>query len=75
MLKLKVVMIRVILLIKKKLKRNLTSKLKIQSTLRKTSLLINMVMRENLVYKDQCLILIRNTNQKKKNVITNSVNG
>jgi hypothetical protein len=48
MLKLKVVMIKIMLLIKKKLKRNLKSILRIQSMLRKISLLMNMVVRENL---------------------------
>jgi hypothetical protein len=75
MLKLKVVMIKMMLLIKKKLKRNLKTILRIQSTLRKISLLMNMVVRENLGCKNQCLSLIRNTNQRKKNTITSFVNG
>jgi hypothetical protein len=47
MLKLKV-MIEMMLLIKKKLKKNLKSILRIQSTLRKISLQMNMAVRENL---------------------------
>ena len=35
----------------------------------------NMVMRENHGCQNQCLFLIRNTNQWKKNTITSSVNG
>jgi hypothetical protein len=75
MLKLKVVVIKMILLIKKKLKRNLKSMLRVQSTLRKTSLPINMAMRENLGCKNQCLFLIRNTNQRKRNTATSFVSG
>jgi hypothetical protein len=71
MLKLKVVM----LLIKKKLKRNHRSLLRMQNTLRKTSLPISMVMRENLGCRNQCLFLVRNTNPKKKNTTTGFVNG
>ena len=63
-----VVMIKMMLLIKKKLKKNLKSKLRIQSTLRRISLLIN-IMKKNLVNKNQCLFLIRNTNQNKKNTV------
>jgi hypothetical protein len=66
MLKTKVV----ILLIKKKLKRNQKSLLRMQSTLRKTSLPTSMVMRENLGCKNQCLFLVRNTNPRKKNTTT-----
>jgi hypothetical protein len=75
MVKLKVVMIKMMLLINKNLVRNLKSILRIQSTLRKISLLMNMVVRENLGCKNQCLFLIRNTNQRKNNTITSSVNG
>jgi hypothetical protein len=71
MLKPKVVM----LLIKKKLKRNQKSSLRMQSTLRKISLPINMVVRENLGYRNQCLFLVRNTNPSKKNTTTGFVNG
>jgi hypothetical protein len=53
------------LLINKKLKRNQKSLLRMQSTLRKTSLPTSMVMRENL----------RNTNPRKKNTTTGFVNG
>jgi hypothetical protein len=71
MLKPKVVM----LLIKKKLKRNQKSLLRMQSTLRRTSLPTSMVMRENLGCRNQCLFLVRNTNPKKKNTTTGFVNG
>jgi hypothetical protein len=63
------------LLIKKKMKRNLESMLRIQSTLRKISLPINMAVRENLECKNQCLFLIRNTNQRKKNTTISFVSG
>jgi hypothetical protein len=66
MLKVKVVM----LLIKKKLRRNPKGLLRIQSTPRRISLPINMVVRENLGCKNQCLFLVRNTNPRKKNTIT-----
>jgi hypothetical protein len=75
MLKLKVVVIKMILLIKKKLKRNLKSVLRVRSTLRKISLPINMALRENLGCKNQCLFLIRNTNQRKRNTTTSFVSG
>jgi hypothetical protein len=65
----------VMLLIKKKLRRNQKSLLRMQSTLRKISLPINMVVRENLGCKSQCLFLVRNTNPRKKNTITGFVNG
>jgi hypothetical protein len=71
MLKLKAVM----LLIKKKLRRNQKSLLRMQSTPRRTSLPINMVERENLGCKNQCLFLVRNTNPRKNNTITGFVNG
>jgi hypothetical protein len=71
MLKLKAVM----LLIKKKLRRNQKSLLRMQITPRKISLPINMVVRENLGCKHQCLFLVRNTNPRKKNTITGFVNG
>jgi hypothetical protein len=71
MLKPKVVM----LLIKKKLKRNQKSLLRMQSTLRKTSLPTSMVMREKLGCRNQCLFLVRNTNPTKKNTTTGFMNG
>jgi hypothetical protein len=71
MLKLKVVMLP----IKKKLKRNQKSLLRMQSTIRNTSLPISMVMRENLGCKNQCLFLVRNINPRKKNTTTSFVNG
>jgi hypothetical protein len=71
MLKSKVVM----LLIKKKLKRNQKSLLRMQSTLRKTSLPTSMVVRENPGCRNQCLFLVRNTNPGKKNTTTGFVNG
>jgi hypothetical protein len=71
MLKLKAVM----LLIKKKLRRNQKSFLRMQSTPRRISLPINMVERENLGCKNQCLFLVRNTNQRKRNTITSFANG
>jgi hypothetical protein len=60
---------------KKKLKRNRRSLLRMQSTLRKTSLPTSMVMRENLGCRNQCLFLVRNTNPRKKNTTTGFVNG
>jgi hypothetical protein len=71
MLKLKAIM----LLIKKKLKRNKKSLLRMQSMPRRISLPINMVVRENLGCKNQCLFLVRNTNPRKKNTIKGFVNG
>jgi hypothetical protein len=71
MLKPKVVM----LLIKKKLKRNQKISLRMQSTPRKISLPTKMVVRENPGCKNQCLFLARNTNQSKKNTIIGFVNG
>jgi hypothetical protein len=65
----------VILLIKKKLKRNQKSLLRMQSTLRKTSLPTSMVVRENLGCRNQCLFLVRNINPRKKNTTTGFVNG
>jgi hypothetical protein len=65
----------VMLPIKKKLKRNQKSLLRMQSTLRKTSLPTSMVMRENLGCKNQCLFLVRRINPKKKNTTTGFVNG
>jgi hypothetical protein len=65
----------VMLLIKKKLKRNKKSLLRMQSTLRKTSLPASMVMRENLGCRNQCLFLVRNTNLRKKNTTAGFVNG
>jgi hypothetical protein len=65
----------VMLLIKKKLRRNQKSSLRMQSTLRKISLPINMVVRENLGCRNQCLFLVRNTNPRKKNTTTGFVNG
>src|SRR4051812_27687646 len=55
MLKLKVVIIEMMLLISKKLKKILRSTLRTLGTLRKTLLLINMVVKENLGCKNQCL--------------------
>jgi hypothetical protein len=71
MLKLKVVMLP----IKKKLKRNQKSLLRMQSTLRKTSLPTSMVVRENLGCRNQCLFLVRNINPRKKKTKTGFVNG
>jgi hypothetical protein len=71
MLKPKVVM----LLIKKKLKKNQKSLLRMQSTLRRTSLPTSMVMGENLGCRNQCLFLVGNTNLRKKNTTTGFVNG
>jgi hypothetical protein len=71
MLKPKVVM----LLIKKMLKRNQKSLLRMQSTLKKTSLPKSMVMRENLGCRNQYLFLVRNINPRKKNTTTGFVNG
>jgi hypothetical protein len=70
MLKPKVVM----LMIKKKLKRNQKSFLRMQSILR-TSLPTSMEMRENLGYRNQCIFLVRNTNLRKKHTTTSFVNG
>src|SRR4051812_12410403 len=75
MLKPKVEMKKRMLLIKKELKRNLRGLIKMQNILRRISLLGNMVMRENLGYKNQCLFLIRNSIQRKENIITNYVSG
>jgi hypothetical protein len=66
---------QVMLPIKKKLKKNQKSLLRMQSTPKKTSLPTSMVMRENLGCRNQCLFLLRNTNLKKKNTITGFVNG
>jgi hypothetical protein len=71
MLKLKAVM----LLIKKKLRRNQKSMLRMQSTPSRISLPINMVVRENLGCKNQCLFLVRNTNLRRRNTITSFMNG
>jgi hypothetical protein len=65
----------VMLLIKKKLRRNQKRSLRMQSTPRRISLPINMVVRENLGCKNQYLFLVRNTNPRKKNTITGFVNG
>jgi dethiobiotin synthetase len=62
------------LLIKKKFRRNQKSLLRMQNTPRKISLPVNMVVRENLGCKNQCLLLVRNTNPR-KNTITGFVNG
>ena len=43
--------------------------LKLKSTLRKTSLLRNKVVKQNLGFKTKCLFLLRNSNQRKKNII------
>src|SRR4051794_39585497 len=75
MLKLKVEVRKKMFLKKKELKRNLRGLIKMQNILRRISLLGNMVMRENLGYKNQCLFLIRNSIQRKENIITNSVSG
>jgi hypothetical protein len=71
MLKLKAIM----LMIKKKLRRNQKSSLRMQSTPRRISLPINMVVRENLGCKNQCLFLVRNTNPRKRKIIISFVNG
>jgi hypothetical protein len=65
----------VMLLIKKKLRRNHKILLRMQSTPREILLPINMVVRENLGCKNQCLFLVRNTNLRKKNTTTGFVNG
>src|SRR3954449_350756 len=75
MLKLKVEMKKKMLLIKKELKRSLRGLIKMQNILRRISLLGNMVMREKLGYKNQCLFLIRNSIQRKENIIKNSMSG
>jgi hypothetical protein len=49
--------------------------LRMQSTLRNTSLPTSMVMRENLGCRNQCLFLVRNINSRKKNTTTGFVNG
>jgi hypothetical protein len=61
--------------IKKKLKRNQKRLIRMQSTPKKTSLPINMVKRENLGCRNQCLFLVRNINPSKKNTTTGFVNG
>jgi hypothetical protein len=71
MLKLKAVM----LLIKKKLRTNQKILIRMQSTPRRISLPINMVVRENLGCKNQCLFLVRNTNPRKRSTITSFVSG
>src|SRR4051794_27286861 len=75
MLKLKVEVRKKMFLKKKELKRNLRGLIKMPNILRRISLLGKMVMRENLGYKNQCLFLIRNSIQRKENIITNSVSG
>jgi hypothetical protein len=65
----------VMLLIKKKLRRNQKSLLRMRSTPRKISFPINMVVRENLGCRNQCLFLVKNTNPRKKNTTTGFVNG
>jgi hypothetical protein len=45
-----------------------------QSTPRRISLPINIVVRENFGCKNQCLSPVRNTNPRKKNIITGFVN-
>jgi hypothetical protein len=62
------------LLIKKKLRRNQKSLLRMQSTPRRISLPINMVVRENIGCKNQCPFLIRNINQRKRSTTTSFVN-
>jgi hypothetical protein len=54
----------VMLLIKKKLKRNQKSFLRMESTLRKTSFPTSMVVRENIGCRNQCLFLVRNINPR-----------
>jgi hypothetical protein len=66
---------QVMLLIRKKLKRNQKSLLKMQSTPKNISLPTSMVMRENLGCRNQCLFLVRNINPRKKNTTTGFVNG
>jgi hypothetical protein len=60
---------------KKKLKKNQRILLRMQSTLRKTSLPTSMVVRENLGCRNQCLFLVRNINPRKTNTTTSFVNG
>jgi hypothetical protein len=64
----------VMLPIKKKLKRNQKSLLRMQSTPKKILLPISMVVRENLGCKNQCLP-VRNINLRRKNTTTGFVNG
>jgi hypothetical protein len=71
MLKLKAVM----LLINNKLRRNQKSLLRMKSTPMRISLPINMVVRENPGCKNQCLFLVRNTNQRKRSTITSFLSG
>jgi hypothetical protein len=66
---------QVMLSIKKKLKRNQKSLIRMQSTPKKTSLPTSMVKRENLGCRNQCLFLVRNTNPRKKNTTTGFMNG
>jgi hypothetical protein len=66
---------QVMLLIKKKLKRNQKRLIRMQSTPKKTSLPTSMVMKENLGYRNQCIFLVRNTNPRKKNTTTGFANG
>jgi hypothetical protein len=66
---------QVMLLIKKKLKRNQTRLLRMQSTPKRTSLPTSMVIRENLGCRNQCLFLARKTNPRKKKTTTGFVNG
>jgi hypothetical protein len=61
--------------IKKKLKKNQKRLIRMQSTPKKTSLPISMVLRENHGCRNQCLFLVRNTNPRKKNTTTGFVNG
>jgi hypothetical protein len=66
---------QVMLPIKKTLKRNQKSLLRMQNTPKKTSLPTSMVMRENLGCRNQCLFLVRNINPRNKNTTTGFVNG
>jgi hypothetical protein len=67
------VVIKMILLIKKKLKRNLKIILRVQSTLRKILLPINIAVSKNLGCQNQGHFLTRNTNQRRKNTTTSFV--
>ena len=81
MLKLKVVMnmlmimIRMMLIIRKKVKKNLKNLLNIKNMIKKILLLGSMVKKENLGCKKLCIFLVSLSKVKKKNIIINFVNG
>src|SRR4051812_32949023 len=72
---LRVVMIKMSLLIRRKVRKNLRSTLRTLGTQRKILLLINMVKRENLGCRNLCLFQVRNTSQRRKNTTTSFVSG